>query len=153
MLVTINNVVLGHVLGPILGGLVIARDVFLGRALENGHVEVLWIQFQHIHQILPSHIDGALLEVVAKTPVTQHLEHGVVVGVMTYLLQVVVLTRNAKALLGIGTTAWLWVASAQDNIFPLVHTSISKHQCGVVLNHHRCRGHDGMLLRLEEFLE
>ena len=33
------------------------------------------------------------LEVVAKRPVAQHLEHGVVVGIVTYFLQVVVFFR------------------------------------------------------------
>ena len=34
---------------------------------------------------------AALLEVVAKRPVAEHLEHGVVVRIVSHLLQVVVL--------------------------------------------------------------
>ena len=91
MLVAVDDMILRHVLGPILGGLIVARDVLFRRTLEDRHVEILWIQLQHIHQILPGHIDGALLEVVAKRPVAEHLEHRVVVGVVSHLLQVVVL--------------------------------------------------------------
>ena len=84
--------ILGHMLRPVLGSLIVARDILLGRTLEHRHIEVFGIQLQHIHQILPCHVDGTFLEVVTETPVTEHLEHGVVVGVVTHFLQVVVLT-------------------------------------------------------------
>ena len=99
--------ILGHVLRPVLSSLVVAGDILLGRTLEHRHIEVLRIQFQHIHQILPCHVDGALLEVVAEAPVAEHLEHRVVIGVVAHLFQVVVLTRHTQAFLRVGTTAWL----------------------------------------------
>ena len=46
--------------------------------------------------------DGLALEVVAEGPVAEHLEEGVVVGVAPHLLEVVVLARDADALLGVG---------------------------------------------------
>ncbi len=99
-------------LGPEPGSLVVAGDVLLGRTLEYGDVEVLGIQFQHVYQILPSHVYGTLLEVVAERPVAQHLEHGVVVRVVSHLFQVVVLTTDAQALLRVSTAAWLRVTGA-----------------------------------------
>ena len=99
--------ILRHMLGPVFGGLIVARDILLRRTLEHCHVEILGIQFQHIHQIFPRHVDGAFLKVVAEAPVAKHLEHRVVVGVMTHLLQVVVLTRHTQTFLRIGTTARL----------------------------------------------
>ena len=137
MLVSVDDVILGNVLSPVLGSLVVARDILLGRTLEYSHIEILRIQLEHINQILPSHIDGALLEVVAEAPVAEHLEHGVVICIVANFLEVVVLTANTQALLGIRSTAWLWVASTQNDIFPLVHTCIRKHQRWVVLDNHR----------------
>ena len=84
--------ILGYVLGPILCCFIIARDILLRRALENCHIKVFRIQFQHVYKIFPGHINGSFLEIVAKTPVTQHFKHRVMVGVMTYFLQIVVLT-------------------------------------------------------------
>ena len=112
VLVTVNDVVLGHMLGPVFGCLVVAWDILFGRTFEHGDVEVLRVQLQHVHQILPGHVDGTLLEVVAERPVAQHLEHGVVVRVVSHLLQVVMLTRYAQTLLRVGTASWLRVTGA-----------------------------------------
>ena len=152
MLVAINNVVGRHVLGPILGSLVIAVEAFFLRTLKHRHVQVGRVKVQHVNQILPGIVNGTLLKVVAKAPVAKHLKHGVVVRVMSNFLQVIVLTAHAQALLRVGAAAWLGVALAKDNIFPLVHTSVGKHQSGVVLNHHRSRRHNGVSLRLEKLL-
>ena len=110
VLVAVDDVVDRHVLGPVLGSLVVARDVLLGGALKDGNIEILRIQLQHVHQVLPRHIDSALLEVVTERPVAEHLEHRVVVCVVAHLLQVVVLTADAQALLRVGTAARLRVA-------------------------------------------
>ena len=110
MLVAVDDVVGRYVLQPVAGSLVVAFQALGGVALEDGDIQVLGVQLQHVDQILPGHVDGALLEVVAKRPVAQHLEHRVVVRVVSHLLEVVVLTRDAQALLRIGTTAWLRVA-------------------------------------------
>ena len=112
MLITIDDMILRHMLCPVFRSLVVTRDVLFGRTLEDGNIEILGIQFQHIHQILPCHINGTFLEIVTERPVAQHLKHGVVVGVMSYLLQVVMLTTDAQTLLGIGAAAWLWVTCA-----------------------------------------
>ena len=72
---------------------------------------------------------------------------------MTYFLQVVVLSAHAQTLLSIGSATWLWVTCSQYNILPLVHTCIGEHQCRVVFNHHRGRGHDSVLFLLEKLLK
>ena len=73
-----------------------------------------------------------------------------VVGVMPHLLQVVVLARNAQALLGVGRTRIFAGRIAQEDILELVHARVGKHQRGIPLDDHRCRGHDHMALALEE---
>ena len=59
------------------------------------------------------------------------------IGIVAHLFQIVVFTGNAEALLGVCTATRLRVTSAENDIFPLVHTRISEHQCGVVFDYHR----------------
>ena len=51
---------------------------------------------------LPSPFNGFFLEVVAEGPVAEHLEEGVVVGVVADVFEVVVLAAGADALLRVG---------------------------------------------------
>ena len=99
VLVTINNMVLADVLAPVACRLVVAGKSFAVVALEYCYVQVLRVEFQYIYKVFPSHIYGAFLEVVAERPVAEHLEHGMVIGVVTYFLQVVVLAADAQTLL------------------------------------------------------
>ena len=84
---------------------------------------------------------ASLLEVVAKRPVAQHLEHGVVVGIVTHFLQVVVLSAYAKAFLRVSNSLYFagWLPKIIS--LKLVHSRIGEHQRGVILNHHRGRRH------------
>ena len=60
-----------------------------------------WMQAKGVHPLggqsvdaveqFPGPLDRLLLEVIAVGPVAQHLEHGVVVGVVPHLFQIVVL--------------------------------------------------------------
>ena len=139
VLVAVDDVVGRYVLCPVTCSLVVALQTFLLAALEHGNVEVLWVELQYFSKVFPCHIDGTLLEVVAEAPVTEHLEHGVVISIMTYLFEVVVLTANTETFLSINTTYILtWVLCTEDDVFPLVHTSICKHQRRVILDNHRC---------------
>ena len=101
----------------------------------------------------PGELDSLFLEVIAKGPVAQHLKHGVVVGIASYLLEVVVLTADAEALLRVCCTTILRLFIAQDDILKLVHPGIGKHKCGVVLDHHRCRGNYAVSVFLKEVEE
>ena len=109
-----------------------------GKTLEDGHIEILWVEFEHIYEVLPCHIDGTLLEVVAKRPVAEHLEHGVVVGIVTYFLKVVVFTAHAEALLRVRYARILNRVVAKNDTLPWVHAGIGKHECWVIFNDHRC---------------
>ena len=139
MLVTIDDVVGWHVLSPVTCCLVVAFQTFLLATLEYGNIEVGRVELQNLSKILPCQINGTLLEVVAEAPVTEHLEHGVVVSIVTYLFEVIVLTAYTETFLSINTTNILaWVFCTEDDVFPLVHTSVCKHQRWVILDNHRC---------------
>ena len=139
-------------LGPTGSGLVVAGDAFFWAAFKDGDVEVGGIEMENVDEIFPGIVDGFAFEVVAEAPIAQHLEHGVVIGVVAYFLEVVVLTAHAQALLRVGATARFRVGRAENDVFPLVHTGVGEHQCGVVFNHHRSRGNDFVASLLEESL-
>ena len=97
--VTVDNVLLGQMSLPVRGSLVVALEPFGSIALEHRSIQAVGIDFEHIDQIFPGPVDGLFLEVVAKRPVAQHLEHGMVIGIETHLFQIVVLAAHAQALL------------------------------------------------------
>ena len=99
VLVTVQDMILGQELLPDGSCLVVTLQTLLLAAFKDSGVEVLGVQLEYIYQILPCPADGLFLEIVTERPVTQHLEHGVVIGIMTYLLQVIVLTAYTQALL------------------------------------------------------
>ena len=137
VLVAVDDMVLGHVLPPELGRLFVAGQAFLLVALEDRDVEVLGVEVENTNEILPGRVDGALLEVVAKRPVAQHLKHRVMVGVVADHVQVVVLAAHAKTLLRVGAAARLRILRAKYDVLPLIHARVGKHQRGVVLDDHR----------------
>ena len=152
MLVAIDDMVLREVLLPVAGRLIVTTDALCLVAFENRYVKVFRVEMEHVDEIFISVIDCALLEVIAEAPVTQHLEHGVVAQrrITSHLLQVVMLAAHTQALLRIGAAARLRLLCSEDNIFPLVHTSIGKHQRRVVLDNHWGRRYDNMSFRLKE---
>ena len=140
-------------LQPEFRRLFIALQVILFGTFKHGHIQVVGIQVQHIHQVFPGIVDGSLFEVVAEAPVAQHFKHGVVVGVVTHLFQVVVLSAYAQAFLRVGPASWLRVASAEYHVLPLVHSGVGEHQRGVVFDYHGCRWHDLVSFVCKERLE
>ena len=99
VLVAVQDMILGEELLPDGSGFVVTLQTLFLATLKYSSVEVLGVQLENIYQILPCPADSLLLEVVTERPVTQHLEHGVVVGIVSYLLQVIVLAAYAQALL------------------------------------------------------
>jgi hypothetical protein len=77
-----------------------------------------------------------LLEVVAERPIPQHLEEGVVVAVLAYIVQIVVLAACTYAFLGIDCTLVLaffagGVDRTQKYGFELVHPGIGEEKCWI----------------------
>ena len=150
VLVAADDVVLGQELFPVVVSLLVERHAVLLRALEHRGVHPLGGQLIHVVQQPPGPLDRLLLEVVAVGPVAQHFEHRMVVGVVSDLLQIVVLARNAQAFLRIGRTRIFAGSVAQEDVLELVHARVGEHQRGVALDNHRGRRHDSMPFRLEE---
>ena len=142
MLVSVEDMALRQVAAPYSCCLVVALESFGGSALEYCGIQAFGIQPENFDKIFPGHIDGLFLEVVAEGPVSEHLEHSVVVGIVPHLFKVVVLTAYSQALLRVGNTLPRWRFLTQNNVLELVHTGIGEHQGWVVLDYHRRRRHD-----------
>ena len=113
-----------------------------GIAFKNRDVELVYRNFVNRSEQFPSPANGFFFEIIAKRPIAQHFEHGVVVSVYTHFFEVVVFTRNAQALLGVGHTAVGRHLITQEKILELVHAGVGEHQGRVVLDHHWGRRND-----------
>ncbi len=153
VLVTANDMILRQISAPVVVGLLIERHAVGIAALEHGGVHALLGQMINLRQQLPSPLYGLLFEVVAVRPVAEHLEHRMMIRIVSDLLEVVVLARNAQTLLRIGHTGIFARGIAQKYILELIHAGIGKHQRRVVLDDHRRRRHDDMFLAFEKFEE
>ena len=153
MLVTVEDMIFRKVLFPKGSSFIVTFQSFFRAALKYGGVKVLRIYLQNLYQIFPCPVDSLFLKVVAERPVTQHLEHGVVVRVVSHFLQVIMFSANAQTFLRVRDSFIFRRVVAQNNIFKLVHPRIGKHQCRVIFNYHRSRGHYLVAFALEETLE
>ena len=150
VLVTINNTFFGKIFCPNSSSFVVTTQAFGGTSFEHGGIQTIFVELQYFGEIFPSPVDGFLLEIIAKRPVAQHFEHGMMIGIVTYFFQVVVLTADAQTFLRVGHTRIFRRRLSQENILELVHTGIGKHQSGVVLHYHRSRRHNLVSFRSEK---
>lgn len=58
-------------------------------AAKNGDIQFVFVNFHDFGQVFPSVGNGFLFEIVAKRPVAEHLEHGVVIGVVANFFQII----------------------------------------------------------------
>ena len=142
VLVAVEDVVFREELFPVAGSFIVPFQSFLGASFEDRGIEVGRVDFQHVYQVFPCPADGLLLEIISERPVAQHLEHRMVVGVVSHFFQVVVLAAHAQTLLGVSHTFVLGGVVAKDYVFELVHSGIGKHQGRVIFDHHGSRRYD-----------
>ena len=70
-------------------------------ALKNSRMEAAFFHAPHLRQQLPRPADRLFLEVIAERPVAEHLEKGVVIGVLAHIIEIVVFAAGPDALLRI----------------------------------------------------
>ena len=146
VLITQKYMIFRQMLKPSLTSLLIEAGSILGTSFENRGVEQALVYLIHLCEQFPGPVNGFGLEIVSETPVPQHLEHSVMVGVVTHLFEVIVLSAHAKTLLTVRRSLVRGLRIPQEYIFELVHTSIGKHKCRVTFDHHRGRRHDSVPL-------
>ena len=150
LLVAVDDSVLADMLFPVAKRLHVSGLAVLLVAAKNGHIKPVLVDFDDLGEVFPSVGDGLFLEVVAEAPVAEHLEHGVVVGVVANFLQIIVFARDAEAFLRVGGAVPLGGLVAQKDVLELVHAGVGEHQGRVVLDDDGCRGHDFMPFGAEE---
>ena len=98
---------------------------------------------------------ASLLEVIAKAPVAEHFEEGVVIGVEADVFEVVVFAAGADAFLGVGRARRVdrgMVVWPEKNRHELVHARVGEKQIGRIRQQARRRD-NGMPLRFEKIEE
>ena len=143
--IAVDNTFFWQKLLPHCGSFVVARETVFFRAFENGYVQPVFIEFYNLCQELPSPRYSLFLEVIAKRPVAQHLEHRMVVCVVSDLLEVIMFPTDTQTFLSICHTRVFYRVVAEYYILKLVHTRIGKHQSRVVFDDHRSRWNYFML--------
>ena len=133
--------------------LVVGRQALLRVALEDGRVQPALVQAPHLRQQLPRPADRFLLEVVAERPVAEHLEEGVVIGVLAHVVEVVVLAAGPDALLRIDRALVRPRARAEEHVLELVHARVGEQQRRVVVRHDGAGRHDRVAVLLGEEVE
>ncbi len=110
-------------------------------AFEDGRVQAGLVEAPDFGEQLPGPGDRFLLEVVAERPVAEHLEEGVVVGVLADVVEIVVLAAGADALLRVGGPLVGPRAGAEEDVLELVHAGVGEQQRRIVVAARR--GDDG----------
>ena len=118
--------------------------------LEHGHIQTIGWDLVHFGEQFPRPRNRVLLEVIAKRPVAEHLEHRVVIGVDTYLLQVVVLTAHTQTLLRIGYARVLDGLVSEKPILERSHSAVDEHKRWIALHNHRCGRNNDVPFGLEK---
>ena len=127
--------VFGEKLAPVSRSFVVAFQTFGWRTFENGYIQIFFLNLKNVHKIFVSPANGFLLEIITKAPIAKHLEHCVMISVMSHLFKVVVLTAYAQAFLRIRAAAALGLHISQNNVLKLIHARVGEHKRGIVLNH------------------
>ena len=131
--------VFGYKLSPNIKRFAVAWHVFGFAAFKNRYIKAVFGQFSYFGQKLPRPLYGFFFKIIAKTPVAQHLEHGVVIRIYAHFFEVVVLARHPHTLLRVGNTRGCWRGITQKKVLKLVHTCVVKHQGRVVFYYYGCR--------------
>ena len=153
LLAAVKYPVLRQILPPDIQSLFVRTQSILRAAFADSGIETLRVELVDLRQQFPGPGYGFLLEIVSEAPVAEHLEHGVMVGVVAHLLEVIVFSAYPEALLAVRHPRVEYGCIAEEPVLELVHTGVCKHERGVPLYHHRGRGNDPVALRGEEVQE
>ncbi len=121
--------------------------------LEYRGIQPCLVESPHAGEQLPGPPDRLFLVVVAERPVAQHLKKGVVIGVASHFLEVVVLAADADAFLRVRGADVFAGSRAEEDILELIHPRIGEVEGGVAMGNHRCAGHNPVSVHGKEVKE
>src|SRR4029078_2004743 len=119
----------------------------------DGDEQALLVDAEIAGDQLPGERDRALLEIVAKGEIAEHLEEGVVARGVTDIVEVVVLAAGAHAFLRRGCAQKLRLILAGEDVIERNHAGIGEHQGWIVTRHERTRSDDLVVALGEEIDE
>jgi len=117
---------------------------------ENRSPEPIFGQPPHLGEQLPGPSDGLPFVIIAKRPVAQHLEKGVVVGIVPHILQIVMFAGDPHALLSVSHSRILSFLQTQEDVLELIHSSIGEQQRGIIARYQRVTGDYSVFLAGKE---
>src|SRR4029077_10938339 len=117
----------------------------------NSGVETLRRKLPALNQEFPGPLNRLFLEVVSETPVAEHFEESVMIGIETNIIEVVVLTARPDAFLGVGRPGRRErrFFLAEKIGYKLIHARIRKKQIWSARKQ-ACRRHDDVLFLPEK---
>jgi hypothetical protein len=126
---------LWQILQPQNSGFIIARRRFVSSKV--GRIQSLRVEFEFHRQTFPRPFDGFRFEIISKTPIAQHFKKGMMIDILSHIVQIVVFAPRANAFLSIDgprqlTHGQTGIASAQKQRFVLIHTRIGKQQGRII---------------------
>ena len=103
---------------------------FVRARFVNGRVKPLRWKLPALDDKFPRPLDRFLFEIVAKAPVAQHFEEGVMIGVEPDIFEVVVFAAGANAFLCVGHARRIpgRLLLAEKNGHELVHARVREKQ-------------------------
>jgi hypothetical protein len=109
-----------------------------GTWFVHGRVKSLRRKFPAIDHKLPRAFDRFLFEIIAKAPVAEHFEKGVVIGVESDIFEVVMFASGADAFLSVSNSRRIprRFLLAEKDRHELVHAGVREKQI-------RCVGQQG----------
>ena len=110
-------------------------------------------QFPDAGEQRPRPLDRLGLVVVAEGPVAEHLEEGVVVDVAPDVIEIVVLARDAQALLGVRDPRGAGLLCAQEGVLEGDHARVREEQRWIALRNDAVARHDQVAPLAEELEE
>ena len=101
--------------------------------LKPCRIEAIGVEAIDLREQFKAPPNRLLLEVVAEGPVAEHLEEGVVVGVLAHVFEVVVLAAGANALLCVDRARVVALTASKEDVLELVHAGVCEEKRWVVV--------------------
>ena len=139
-----QNTVFGQHGAPDIVGFLVKRHAFSLIAFKDGYIQPVFRDLINFGQEFPGPGQGIFFKVIAKGPVSEHFEHGMVVAIHAHIFQIIVFATYAKAFLGIGYALCRGCLVAEKKILQRRHARVNEHERRVALRHHGRRGNDFM---------
>ena len=140
--------------GPDIPCLLVELARVAGFRCVDRRVEAVGGKAPAFNDQLPCPLDRFGFEIISKRPVSEHLEKGVVIGVVADILEVVVFAAGADALLRVGCAGWIvgGFFDAEEIRHEGIHAGVGEEQSGR-LRQQRCGWHDAVLFLAKEIEE